>query len=407
MVDALPVHQFNLADALADAGRFAEALGCYRRGLELEPANCAAHVQAGRMAAKLQRYAEAARHFREAVARDPLNAELQTELGCSLTMCQQLDEAVRHLERAVELQPTSATALDALGAAYLDDQSYEAAEQCFRRAIESHPNCLSAQLHLARVLTIRDKLSEAAEAYERAVQIDGRSSEAILQAAMARRRLGQLDAAANWLHKALELAPTDANALNLLGVVLDELGRPADALDCFDDAIQFAPHNAEAHVNRALGLLQSGRLSEGWAEYEWRWRCADAGSSAVTATLPQWDGSPLSNKTLLVLAEQGLADELMFASCYADAIERARLCVITCDPRLETLLRRSFPKAQIIPTPRGASAASERAHFHRSTFKLRPEVYPVISELLSNVFQLARRIWFPKQRASLERGNNW
>jgi hypothetical protein len=53
-----------------------------------------------------------------------------------------------------------------------------------------------------------------------------------------------------------------------------------------------------------------------------------------------------------VYGEQGLGDELMFASCMPDLIEAAGRVVIECDPRLAPLFRRSFPRATVYGAPR-------------------------------------------------------
>jgi hypothetical protein len=66
-----------------------------------------------------------------------------------------------------------------------------------------------------------------------------------------------------------------------------------------------------------------------------------------------WDGGSLAGKTILIVGEPELVDDVMFASCYPNVIERAARCVIACDPRLERLLRRSFPRAQLVAAARG------------------------------------------------------
>jgi hypothetical protein len=50
---------------------------------------------------------------------------------------------------------------------------------------------------------------------------------------------------------------------------------------------------------------------------------------------------------VLVYREQGVGDEIMFASCYADIIDAARDVVIECDARLTPLFTRSFPRADV------------------------------------------------------------
>ena len=61
--------------------------------------------------------------------------------------------------------------------------------------------------------------------------------------------------------------------------------------------------------------------------------------------------------TLVVLAEQGLGDEIMFASCLPDALARVGHLIVECEPRLAALYRRSFPQATVLPTRREQDAA--------------------------------------------------
>jgi tetratricopeptide (TPR) repeat protein/ADP-heptose:LPS heptosyltransferase len=353
MIDALPIHQLNLADSLADAGRWGEALDCYRRALDLDPLHVAAHIQAGRMLQLLQLHGDAIEHFEKALALAPRDENALAELGRSLASSCRIDEVIAHLERAVQSRPESAALQIALGSAYRDDQRFAEAERCFRSAVEIEPALITAHLQLAQVLQSLDKSLEAADRYEQVLELDENNTSPLVQLGMLRRELGQLDAATALFRRALALRPADPQVLNWLGVVLCEQGAAEDALDCFGDAIQFAPAYAEAHVNRALALLRAGRLAEGWQEYEWRRKCQDAGRSLVISKQPPWDGTSLVGKTILVHGEQGIADEIMFASCYPDLIEQAGSCVIACDPRLESLLRRSFPRSRVCPVTRG------------------------------------------------------
>jgi tetratricopeptide (TPR) repeat protein len=353
MIDALPVQQLNLADALADAGRFDEALAHYRRAIKLDPAHVAACVQAGRMAQRLARRDDAIAHFQQALAIQPNDEAALIELGHGLSSSGRIDEAIAHGERSVELRPDSAALLIALGKTYCEDQRYADAESCFRRAIARAPAVAAGHFLLAQAVEALGRREEAAASYERAIQLDGLQIDAMIRLAALRRESRQLARAENLLCRALMVRPADPQVLNSLGVVLLGTGAPDEALDCFDDAIQFAPEYVEAHVNRALALLRTGRLAEGWAEYEWRWKCRGAGPSPNAFRLPQWNGDSLAGKSILIYGEQALSDELLFASCYSDVVEQAAGCLIVCDPRLESLFRRSFREATICPAVRG------------------------------------------------------
>jgi hypothetical protein len=56
---------------------------------------------------------------------------------------------------------------------------------------------------------------------------------------------------------------------------------------------------------------------------------------------------------LLVYAEQGLGDEIMFASCVPELAVRGMTVVLECNPRLESLFRRSFDAIEVCGQPRG------------------------------------------------------
>ena len=98
-----------------------------------------------------------------------------------------------------------------------------------------------------------------------------------------------------------------------------------------------------------LGFCQLARRDwNGWKNYrltlgsDWRPR-SDYG-------VPEWDGTP--GKTVVLYGDQGLGDEISFASMIPDAIATCKKVIIDCDPRLEGLFRRSFPKAKVYGTRR-------------------------------------------------------
>jgi hypothetical protein len=96
----------------------------------------------------------------------------------------------------------------------------------------------------------------------------------------------------------------------------------------------------------ALALLTKGNFAHGWRKYEWRF--LKKGSCPPPFPYPHWDGSLLKGKTLFVYAEQGIGDEIMFASCLQEVIDIADLCIVECDKRLVPLFSRSFPKAKFL-----------------------------------------------------------
>ncbi|MCH8922865.1 MAG: hypothetical protein IIA67_06920, partial [Planctomycetes bacterium] len=132
-------------------------------------------------------------------------------------------------------------------------------------------------------------------------------------------------------------------------MVCEARGKFSKAIAQLDLAIEKQPDSAAAKLNRALVLLASGNWKDGWREYRWRFDVETR--EQRTFNLPSWDGADLSEKTILIIDEQGVGDQLMFASCIGDVVARARHCVIECKPRLLGLFERSFPQATVLAKP--------------------------------------------------------
>src|SRR2546423_1312811 len=97
----------------------------------------------------------------------------------------------------------------------------------------------------------------------------------------------------------------------------------------------------------ALRLLGGGVCARGWDGYEWRLNRPHAAIERPFP-FPRWRGEPLGGRTLLVYTEQGVGDEIMFASCFAELIAAAGHCVLEASTRLVPLFERSFPKASVL-----------------------------------------------------------
>ena len=163
------------------------------------------------------------------------------------------------------------------------------------------------------------------------------------------REFGQFEEGEHLLRLALEADPLWPVALSNLGWILLEKGDYLQGLKLLDAALARDPDDHETRLVRSYMNLKRGEFGQGWSDYEARHHSRFATHRVFES--PQWEGRRIDGKTLLICGEQGFGDQIMFASCFHEAIARAGRCIIECDPRLVALFRRSFPSAVIEATP--------------------------------------------------------
>lgn len=158
--------------------------------------------------------------------------------------------------------------------------------------------------------------------------------------------------------KALTLGgkATEADTLSLLTNVSSVLGRNAEALDWaqkFEDKYGLA---GEVSHNKSFALFALGRWEEAWKEFRASLGMPNRKKRNYHADreTPRWDPRKHDKATVVIYGEQGIGDEIMYASMLDKAIEAAEAkgsrVIIECYARNEGLFRRSFPDATVYGT---------------------------------------------------------
>ncbi|MCG6876974.1 MAG: tetratricopeptide repeat protein [Betaproteobacteria bacterium] len=281
-----------------------------------------------------------------AVALDPRSPDAHSDLGNVYLMLGEDAKAERSYGAALALSAQHAPALANLGLLRARRGDRAAALECFRQAVRADPWSVQAIRSLVDWLP-DDTVPDEDIALMR--EITARFPDhAAAWAALGRLHLrGAFDAvpAVDALERAVALGQQDADTISGLGAGLQEVGRLEDALAAFERARSIDPQHVSARFHRAIALLTLGRFAEGWPDYELRLRSEDRPQRAFP--FPRWGGEDLDGKTILVHAEQGIGDEILFASCLPEIIARAKHCVIDCAPKLAAIFARSFPAATV------------------------------------------------------------
>jgi len=127
------------------------------------------------------------------------------------------------------------------------------------------------------------------------------------------------------------------------GITLEDLGKINDSIKSYAKAIKIKHDYAEPHWNLSLLLLLNGDLKNGWEEYEYGKLTEKKDRRLAKAPYKIWNSESLKGKDILITAEQGIGDEIMFSSCIPEIInQNPNSVIVECDSRIATLLERSF-----------------------------------------------------------------
>lgn len=154
-----------------------------------------------------------------------------------------------------------------------------------------------------------------------------------------------------WFEKAQSvLSKPNADIQNNLATLYINEGSPQRALAHLNTALADQPNHAQALWNLSLCYLEMGDYEKGFALYSNGKRASVRSERNYTnnGTTPEWDGSP--GKTVVVYGEQGIGDEIMFASILPDALKDCKEVIFECHTRLKELFKNSFPNVDCYGT---------------------------------------------------------
>ncbi len=323
----------SLGILLRNAGRPAEAEACQREALRIDPKNSLAVLNLGNALLSQSKFSDAAEVLRESQGR--------------------FDEAAECFRRVIESNPRSAEAHNNLGRALLSSSEREAAGH-FRTALQLDPKLFDAAESLGKCQFQIGAFEESVQAFEIAHRLRPESLEIRLLLANAYRAAQMLDKAVAEYEALLREKPDLRKAKGGLATTLADRGQYTKPRALFEQVLADGIEDHLLRLNYAFFLLRNGDFSNAWKYYESRWHAAGKGAEALERGLPvpRWQGEPLTGKRLVMTCEQGLGDEMMFASVLPEIVAEAEHCIVECDRRLESLFRRSFPRATVFGVER-------------------------------------------------------
>lgn len=153
--------------------------------------------------------------------------------------------------------------------------------------------------------------------------------------------------AEDYFRYALELHPNHEGILNNLAnnYYLQKQFSVAEMI--YDHVLSINSDNKEAHVNKSFIELLNQNFSEGWKEFEYSTNYPEFLKD--DEDIQKWNGEDLSDKSILVLSEQGLGDTIQFSRYLTVLRELGAKVFFVCQPELVSLYKNSDSIDNVIP----------------------------------------------------------
>lgn len=302
---------FKKGAALQKRGAVREAAKLHLKGLKFDKDSIFGMKLLADALAKMGRRNLAIQTYEHALARAPEDYDIHFGLGALAQTMNMLDVAAQFFEIYVQNRPNDPAGYNNLATVWRHQEKLDQAVALLQRIVPQFPESSDLWNTLGTVVYDRDGLDAATPFYEEALRLDPKSSK----------------------------------ALSNLAKCLEDKGDFERGIEISRRAIRADKHLTEPRMVLAHCLLTMGDLEEGWKSYVARLDPGRPGTTFYSHGLPEWRGEDISDKTILVCPEQGIGDEILFASVFGELVQRAGKCMIGSDQRLVPLFERSFPGA--------------------------------------------------------------
>ena len=260
------------------------------------------------------------------------------------------------------------------GDCYVSLKQYQLAISCYDEAIRLSPNSLNVYTKKIEALRLNDDLEKSLLVCNQTLKIFPNNSDLYFHQAIIFHELGEFMKAVDSYNKSIKLDPNNANAYCNKSDSLENLRRFDEAIISAKEAIKIKPDLSLAYFNLGVAAMQTrdfnlsinsfdkaidlepdlakykfakatlfllfGDFKNGWNLFESRWDMQNLFSPRIISKQPKWEGDKKSK--LLVWGEQGLGDQVMYSALLPDLKKNCNSLISQVEPRLLSLLKRSF-----------------------------------------------------------------
>ena len=312
-------------------------------------------LKAALMAIRAGDFELGAKRSLDALKMDETNGLAWHVLAICREKCGELGQALLAYEAALKLLPNETDVAHDLGRLAQQMGYLEIAEKLLLKYLAADPGHVEATNNLACVQRDQKRYGDAVETLRALLGVEPESPVLWNTLGTVLSDQGDMGTALTFFEEALRHDPSFAKARYNRANARQPLGDALGALEDIDAALPGAEspyEQAMMTMARAMLLMTLGRIPEGFEAYEVRLDPHLPEAMRVAVDAPRWDPKTedIRGRRLLIVGEQGIADEMVFGACIGDAVEAVGpegKVYVAVEPRLIGLFQRAFPTAVV------------------------------------------------------------
>lgn len=344
---------FTAANKLTAAQRF------YDLVLRDCPEDLDALVGIGNVMIKRKNSVEAQKYFTKACKIGPSIAAPYLGLAESFRWQQQYPRALHYAELAIEFGG-NADAWVIKADAHVELRDFDKGESSFRRALELNPKHFVGLSLLAQLLLSMNKADSAIDLLESNCYKPQWSATVWNALGIMYAHIHDYSKSIDSYKTAIVLTPNDSSYWKNIGIAYRDSGNVVEAYKCFERSLELNTSNYETIWHKSLCDMLLHKFQSGWAGYEYRKFTKD--HKLKSSGIQEWKGPGDKCDSLLVIGEQGIGDEIMFAQFLPETLEYVGRISLACTGKLKRVFELSFPEVNVVELTRDytfvANAAS-------------------------------------------------
>ena len=340
------IARYNLALMQNENGKTEEAITNYKKIIKKDNKNWKSRFNLYLILIDQKKFKEALLLIDQVLM---INKNYQPALrdkALTLVNLKKPDEGIKYIQDSLKQNPKDYIAINIFGIICIELKKLDEAEKIFKEAIRVNKNYVSSYNNLGRCYSLLFDKNQAFKYYQKALNINPNYVDAINNVANYYIEKGFYKQSLDYYFKALAIKKNDNEILFNIGCAYFYLKKYSLAKKYYKLSLAIDPSNSLLQKNYAILLLSLHRFKEAWQYFDGRFGVNDFKNVNHHFHIIKdrlWKGKTIQkNSKILVIKEQGIGDEILYASMYKELLNNFPNTKIETEPRLLSIFKRSF-----------------------------------------------------------------